>query len=199
MTTWIPVIVAVTSALLAGWFAMRAREVGASGAALTRNRAPRREFEESEAFEPLVAAIAEFWERAGKDEASPEWIEEHLMPRFQEYMRWVAIYGSDDAVWTVHRYMQAIHADAPSGITMRLLAELTLSLRRELGQPETKVTALDVYGLQGQRHLRSRCCVAVGTALRAGVVHPTWLESSLGKTVPLRNAAQALACRWALS
>lgn len=99
-------------------------------------------------FEPLIAGIGEMWERVGTDDATSEWFEENVLPQFKEFMKWVGIYGSDDLVWTMHRYMQAIYHEAPPNITMRLLTELTISLRRELGNPDTKVTALDVVGMR---------------------------------------------------
>jgi hypothetical protein len=100
----------------------------------------------SEAFEPLVAAITKIWDQTSEGDVTPEWFEKEVMPKFRAYMTWVNVYGSDDAVWVVHRYMQAVYADAPVNVTIRLLAEVVLSLRRELGNPETKVNALDIMG-----------------------------------------------------
>jgi hypothetical protein len=51
-------------------------------------------------------------------------------------------------VWAYHRYIQGIYADAPVDITMRHLADLVLALRRELGHPGSKVTALDLMGFR---------------------------------------------------
>jgi hypothetical protein len=88
------------------------------------------------------------WDQARMEEVTPEWYEEHVMPTWKEFMKWVQIYGSDEAVWLVHRYMQAVYADAPVEITMRLMAEVTLAARRELANPETKVTVLDILGFR---------------------------------------------------
>lgn len=147
MTTWIPVIAALTSVLITGWIALRTKrwEVRSQRLMELERRA---HAQKEKTFEPLIAVIGEIWERSTQEEATPEWFEEEVLPKFKDFMTWVPVYGSDDLVWTMHRYMQGIFHDPPANIAMRLLTELTLSLRRELGNPDTKVNALDITGFR---------------------------------------------------
>jgi hypothetical protein len=148
MASWIPVVVAVGSAVVAGWFAaMTKRSEIRSQRLIELER--RTAATKGEIFEPLIEALGQWWEKIGsEEELLPEWFEENVMPSFKRFMTWVQIYGSDETVWVVHRYMQAIYADAPVNVTMRLLAELVLALRHELGQPDSKATALDIMGFR---------------------------------------------------
>jgi hypothetical protein len=147
MATWIPVIVAALSALLAGWFALLSKRSEFRSQRLLeleRQSAATK----AEVFQPLIEGIGEIWERTSKGTVTPEWFEMEVLPRFFNFMTWAPIYGADETIWAHHRYMQAIYADAPVNITMRHLAELVLALRRELGHPNSKVTALDLMGFR---------------------------------------------------
>jgi hypothetical protein len=147
VATWIPVLVAVLSAALAGWFAVitkRSELRSQRLIELERQSAATK----AEVFQPLAEGIGEMWEQSSKGEATPEWFEKNVMPRFKRFMTWAPIYGADETVWAYHRYIQGIYADAPVDITMRHLADLVLALRRELGHPGSKVTALDLMGFR---------------------------------------------------
>jgi hypothetical protein len=147
MTTWIPVVVAVLSALLAGLFALlanRSQHRSQRLIELERQSAATK----AEVFQPLVEKIGQMWEMVSQDKMTPEWFEKNLMPRFTKFMTWAPVYGSDDTVWAYHKYMQAIYNDAPVNVTMRLLAEFVLALRRELGHPGSKITPVDLMGFR---------------------------------------------------
>lgn len=58
---------------------------------------------------------------------------------------WVSIVGSDDAVRAFGHHMQGAYNDAPPFIAMRLYAEFLLAARRDLGDPSTDLTPLDVW------------------------------------------------------
>jgi hypothetical protein len=148
VTTWIPVIAAVAAALFAGWAGLRTKrfELRAQRAMELERRSA---VSKAEVFEPFVAVLGELWDRTGDEtELTPEWAAETVMPRLRELMKWVGIYGSDDLIWTMHRYMQAVFADVPPLVAVRLLTELMLAFRRDLANPDTKVKALDLMGLR---------------------------------------------------
>jgi hypothetical protein len=147
MATSIPLVVAIVSAGLAGWFALMTKRSEFRSQRLIeleRQSAATK----AEVFQPLVEGIGEMWERTSKGTATLEWFENKLMPRFTTFMTWAPIYGADETVWAYHRYAQGIYDDCPTNITMRHLAELVLALRRELGHPNSKVTALDLMGFR---------------------------------------------------
>jgi hypothetical protein len=141
--TWIPVVVAVVSALAAAGAASRSVRAQRM-LELERRIAVSR----GEIFEPLVEAFMSWWDLVGTDELDEQWFTDNVMPTFKEFIKWVQIYGSDETVWIVHRYMQAIYANAPVNVAMRLYAELIIAARKELGFPDTRVTALDILGLR---------------------------------------------------
>jgi hypothetical protein len=145
--TWIPVIVAVVSALLAGYYARKTKSVELQAQRLMELER-RVAASKSQVFEPLLEAIGEFWARIGRGEDATKWAEKNFVPVFVRFSHWVQVYGSDESVRIVHRYMQALYHDVPSEVTMRLLAELVIAARRELGLPETDIDAVDVMGIR---------------------------------------------------
>lgn len=147
MATWIPVVVAVVSALLAGWFAARTKRSELRSQRLLeleRQSAATK----AEVFQPVVEVIGEMWQRTSQGEVSQDWFEEHMLPRFANFMTWAPIYGADETVWAYHRYQQGVYADAPILVSLRHLLDLVLALRRELGHPDTKVNAIDLMGFR---------------------------------------------------
>lgn len=147
MATWIPVVVAVLSALLAGWFASRTKRSELRSQRLLeleRQSAATK----AEVFQPVVEVIGEMWDRTSKGDVPQAWFEEEMLPRFSNFMTWAPIYGADETIWAYHRYQQGVYADAPINISLRHLLDLVLALRRELGHPDTKVNALDLMGFR---------------------------------------------------
>jgi hypothetical protein len=149
MASWIPVVVAVLSALLAGYFARQTK-----GAEIQAQRILELEkriaASRADVFEPMVEAVGKFWERTAKTSGNlpDSWTEKNLLPAFSRFGHWVQIYGSDETVWLYHRFMQAIFADAPSTVIMRLLADLILAARKELGNPDSALNAVDIMGIR---------------------------------------------------
>jgi hypothetical protein len=144
------VIVAVASALLAGLFAYRTKrsELRAQAQLETERRIAS---SRGETFWPLIERIGDFWDKLGKGEdvaSQEEWVERELQPTFLKFLRWVQIYGSDEAVWAAHRLMQAIYHDAPANVVSRLLSDIVLAARRDLAHPDTKATSQDIMGLR---------------------------------------------------
>lgn len=148
MTEWTPLWVALIPAALAGFFAYRTKR--SEIRAQSRIEAERRiAASRGETFEPLVERIGEMWDLIGKgEELSEEWMEKEFNPTVLTFLRWVQIYGSDEAVWSAHRLMLAIYHDPPPNVLIRLLADVVLAARRDLANPETKVTFLDIMGLR---------------------------------------------------
>ena len=68
--------------------------------------------------------------------------------KIQEFSTWIAIYGSDDTIKIYHNFMQAAFNEAPTLVTSRLFAEFIIAARRDIGYPDTTVTALHVMGMR---------------------------------------------------
>lgn len=144
MSRWIPVVVAVVSALISGYFAQRSRAAELQGQRIV-DLEKRLAAAKGEVFEPLIEAIGRLWDRIAKgDDVPPQWFE----TAFSRFGHWVQVYGDDESVRAYHRYMQAIYANAPVTVTMRVLGELILVARRELGRPDTSIDAADIMGIR---------------------------------------------------
>lgn len=62
------------------------------------------------------------WDLIGKgEELSQAWMEKEFTPTALKFLRWVQIYGSDEAVWSAHRLMLGIYHDPPPNVLIRLL------------------------------------------------------------------------------
>jgi hypothetical protein len=65
-----------------------------------------------------------------------------------KFSTWIAIYGSDDTIKIYHNFMQAAFHKAPILVISRLFAEFIIAARRDIGYPETTVTALHLMGMR---------------------------------------------------
>jgi hypothetical protein len=62
-----------------------------------------------------------------------------------EFLRWIVVFGSDEAIIAYGHFMQCTYASAPPDILPRMYAEFILAVRRDLGDAESKISALDFY------------------------------------------------------
>lgn len=74
--------------------------------------------------------------------------QEANVEKLQDFATWINIYGSDDAVAAYHNFIQAAFNNCPVMIAVRLYAEFTLAARRDIGFPDTKVTAIQIMGIR---------------------------------------------------
>ncbi|HEY5014199.1 MAG TPA: hypothetical protein VIK61_16060 [Acidimicrobiia bacterium] len=61
---------------------------------------------------------------------------------------WIQIYASDEVLFALRTWMQAAFGDAPPGVSMRFLGELLLAIRRDVGDPTTSATVVDLLALK---------------------------------------------------
>lgn len=151
MGSGIPVIVAVLSA--AG--AIAAAALAARSASRTKTaeieaaRVLQPERRRAEIFESLVEALFSVWELTAAGKAGDaKAFEKTSGAAIRRFMHWVQIYGSDEAVTACLQFMQAIYHAPPPNVLMRLLADLVVVARRELGWPDTQIGPLEVMGMR---------------------------------------------------
>jgi hypothetical protein len=137
----IPAAGAVVAAVVAARSAARTK---AAELRATRTLAP--EHRRAEVFEGLAEAIEEVWEIVRSGKADPKTFEKGPLVAIRRFMHWVQIYGSDEAVRASNRYMQALYHDVPPVISLRLMGNLIIVARRELGMPDTEIGSVDVLG-----------------------------------------------------
>jgi hypothetical protein len=153
--SWIPIAVATVSAI----GAIAAAIVAAISARRTKQaelQADRileleKRLAESRAkiFEPMVEAIGRLWEHiAASGPLDAATMKKVALDDIVRFTHWVQIYGSDDSVEAALHFMQASYHEPPPSVITRLLAEMVLATRRELGYPETTVTALEILAMR---------------------------------------------------
>jgi hypothetical protein len=153
VSSWVAVAVAVLSALgaiaaavIAGMAAARTKKAEIDAARLVELE-KRLATTKEVAFEPFVVAVGRFFDGVGQD-LSPEELFEILGQPLRDFMNSVQIYGSDDTVRAAMHLMQAMYHDAPPLVQSRLLGDLLLQLRRELGDPGTAIGSADMLGIR---------------------------------------------------
>lgn len=135
---------AVAAAIIAGIYAKKSQEAEVAAARvleLEKRIAGMKE----DIYRPMVELLRSLWDsvKTGKQPQQTEMIE-----TLSKFTAWTQIYGSDDVVITFHKMMQASFHDAPPNVTMRCIAEMLLALRRDLGDPETKIDVVDLLGMR---------------------------------------------------
>jgi hypothetical protein len=65
-----------------------------------------------------------------------------------EFMTFVSIWGSDEAVTAFFRFRSAASTQPPAAITVRLVADFLLAARKDLAGPDTSVTGLETIGMR---------------------------------------------------
>jgi hypothetical protein len=65
-----------------------------------------------------------------------------------KFTAWLQVYGSDNAVRSFHKFMQASYHNAPPAVLLRLYSEVVMAIRRDLGEPNTEVTLVDLLGMR---------------------------------------------------
>jgi hypothetical protein len=64
----------------------------------------------------------------------------------QHFDTWVNVYGSDGAVGAYSRLMQALPLAPPAEIQFRLYADFLLEVRKDIGDPHSKVDRMQILG-----------------------------------------------------
>lgn len=155
MSIWIPFVAAGVPALgavgAAGVAAGAAKRSQAAEAEAKRIRDLEKRLSESRAkiFEPMVDAIGRLWDHIARgDPLDPETMKRVVLDDITRFAHWVQIYGSDNSVRTTTQFMQATFNNAPPNILVRLMGELIIAARRELGYPETTIGPLDSFAMR---------------------------------------------------
>jgi hypothetical protein len=148
---WIAVVVsvisaagAVVAALVAGHYAGKSKQAELSAARvleLEKRLAGMKE----EVYRPMVELLRSMWDSA-KSGKQPN--QAKMLETLSRFTAWAQMYGSDDVVIAHHKMMQAAFTEPPSEVMMRYIAEMTLALRKDLGDPETRVDAIDLLGMR---------------------------------------------------
>lgn len=148
---WVVLGVGLIAALASiGGAALAASSARAAGAAeqetvrlqlLEQRLAQRKNEVYQEQIDLLGQLLTPAGQRAELDEAE-------TMEKFQKFSAWIGIVGSDEAVRAWSHLMQSTFHDAPPPVLLRLYAEFQLAARRDLGDPDTALTPIDLMAVR---------------------------------------------------
>jgi hypothetical protein len=140
----IPAAGAIVAAIIAGRYASRSKQHELDAARLLELER-RVSASRTEIYESFFDTVDKIWTTASDGSVQ---VSDDATAALFRFMHWVQVYGSDRSVQLAHRFMQAMFVSAPSNILLRLLGEVFLEGRRELGYPDTKLTVIDLLGVR---------------------------------------------------
>jgi type II secretory pathway pseudopilin PulG len=140
----IAALASITGAVLAANSARDARTAEQETARLQlleQRLAQRKNEVYQEQIDLLGQMLAPVGQRADLDEAE-------TMQKFQKFSAWIGIVGSDEAVRAWANLMQSTFHEAPPVVLLRLYAEFQLAARRDLGDPDTALTPIELMAVR---------------------------------------------------
>lgn len=136
----VPALVSIASAIWASRSANRARRAERDAVRLLALE-ERTASKKYELYEPFVAHLGDLLTPARKKAAETR--SEEVMANFQTS---VMMWGSDEAVSAFSRFRRASAANPPAHITMRLVADLLIAIRRDIAVPDSRTTGIEILG-----------------------------------------------------
>ncbi len=138
----VPAAVSIFSALWATRSARKAQRAEHEAARLRalEDRVAERKYE---LYQPFLQTLGDMLTPFRKDAAS-----ERLEAVMADFSSFVAIWGSDEAVETFYRFRVGSVASPPTLVTMRLMADFLIAVRRDIAWPVTDITGLHVIGMR---------------------------------------------------
>lgn len=139
----IPAMAAIVAAVLAGRSAARAHAAEAERDRLQRldARVSERKYD---VYAPMLNLLRDMLDPT-KAEALDQ---DQTVSALRDFAAWIGVYGSDDAVRAYHNFMQGTYQDAPPAILLRLYADFAIEVRRDLGDPDTRVNPVIFMGIR---------------------------------------------------
>lgn len=142
LTVGIPALVSVGSAVWATTSARRAQraEHEAQRLRALEDRVAEKKYE---LYLPFLKALGDLL-TPSRSEVATAGLED-AMADFQTF---VTTWGSDEAVEAFYRYRVGATADPPTLVTMRLMSDFLLAVRRDIAWPDTKLDGVHVIGMR---------------------------------------------------
>jgi hypothetical protein len=148
---WLPVLVAavpaagaIIAAVVAGVYASRART--AQDAAETERRLRQQlAASKAEVYEPMVELLRAMLDAS---KAKTPISDKKVTDTLSKFAAWLSVYGSDQAVLSFHKFMQAAYHEPTPQVQMYYYGQFLLAIRKDLGHPDTKLGAPELLGLR---------------------------------------------------
>jgi hypothetical protein len=92
-----------------------------------------------ETYAPMLEMIGDFFSQTDSSRNAVANVEANV-DKFVKFAKWIAIYGSDEALEAYHNLMQALRYAPPIFVGFRLIADFILAARRDIGYPDTEIS-----------------------------------------------------------
>jgi hypothetical protein len=143
--TYVTIIVAfiaafasVVAAIIAARSAIRSKRLEAQAQRI-RDLESRISERKYKAYEPFLEMIHNFFDHTERGRAAIADPKANV-EGFVEFAKQITTYGSDEAVEAYHKFNLASANAAPFSISMRLMADFLLAVRKDLSYPDTRIS-----------------------------------------------------------
>lgn len=138
----VPALVSIASAVVAAVFAGRAQRAEHSQARL-RDLEQRVAQKKVELYTPIVTLLGRILAPSGREKAEAEM--EEVLVGFQST---IVMWASDEVIEAFFRFRAAASSNPPSKVTVRLVSDFLIAVRRDVAWPDTEVDGLQVVGMR---------------------------------------------------
>ncbi|CAH0158924.1 hypothetical protein SRABI98_00973 [Microbacterium sp. Bi98] len=138
----IPALVSVISAVWATRSARRAQtaEHEAQRLRALEDRVAQKKYD---LYLPFLQTLGDLLTPSRKAEAEPK-----LESAMADFQTMVTAWGSDDVVEAFYRYRVSSSANPPPMVTIRLMSDLLLEIRRDIASPDTKLDGMHMIAMR---------------------------------------------------
>jgi hypothetical protein len=106
------------------------------------NRISERKYE---TYKPMLDYIGHVFNTQSKESQQAIADQDAAAKVFADFGRWIAIYGSDEALTAYHNLMQGFGYGAPLVVSYRLMADFFLAARRDIGNSGSKARESELF------------------------------------------------------
>lgn len=134
----------IIAAFIAAWSAISAKrsETQAARARDLENRLAEQKYK---TYKPMIEFLRDIQD---SEKAQKLLKNGTAKKKITEFITWISIYGSDEAVIAFHNFMQASYNQSPAALLLRFYAEFVIAARKDIGSSDTKVTAAHILGMK---------------------------------------------------
>jgi hypothetical protein len=140
--------VAAVGSVIAAWLATRSAHAARQGeleAARIRDLENRISERKYEVYKPMLDYIGHIFSQPNEESRRALADQAAVTKVYVDFSRWLAIYGSDEALTAYHNLMQGINYGAPPLMLNRLMTDFLLAARRDIGNSASKTRQTELF------------------------------------------------------
>ena len=140
--------VATVSSVVAAWLATRSARAARQGeleAARIRDMENRISERKYEVYKPMLDYIGHIFSQQSEESKQAIADQAAVNKIYVDFSRWLAIYGSDEALTAYHNLMQGMSYGAPLLVLNRLITDFLLAARRDIGNSGSRTSETELF------------------------------------------------------